>query len=72
MKISAVKATLQTPIKKVLPYTFGVMTLVGCTQPIVKIKYYCEEFDKPAVVYKECVDKCVGIFSPKDQIHQYH
>ncbi|MBE7703621.1 MAG: hypothetical protein E7Z89_06180 [Cyanobacteria bacterium SIG28] len=67
MKISAVKTTIQKPIKKVLPYALSAMALVGCTGPIGKIKDYCEEFDKPAVEYIECVNKCNGTCSPKDQ-----
>jgi len=67
MKISAVKTTIQKPIKKVLPYALSAMALVGCNGPIGKIKDYCEEFDKPAVEYIECVNKCNGTCSPKDQ-----
>ena len=67
MNISAIKTTIQAPIKKMFPFALGAMALVGCTGPIGKIKDYCEEFDKPAVEYIECVNKCNGTCSPKDQ-----
>ena len=67
MNISAIKTTIQAPIKKMFPFALGAMALASCTQPIGRIKDYCEEFDKSAVEYKECIDKCEGNFSPKDQ-----
>ena len=67
MNISAIKTTIQAPLKKIFPFALGAMALASCTQPIGKIKNYCEEFDKSAVEYKECIDKCEGKFSPKDQ-----
>lgn len=67
MNISAIKTTIQAPLKKMFPFVLGAMALASCTQPIGKIKEYCEEFDKSAVEYKECIDKCEGNYSPKDQ-----
>lgn len=68
MNVSSIKTTLQKPIRKMLPYALSAMTLVGCLpQPSSKIKAYCEEFNKPAIEYKECVNKCKGNYSPKDQ-----
>ena len=67
MNISAIKTTIQAPLKKIFPFALGAMALASCTQPIGKIKDYSEEFDKSAVEYKECIDKCEGKFSPKDQ-----
>ena len=54
-------------LKKIFPFALGAMALASCTQPIGKIKEYCEEFDKSAVEYKECIDRCEGLYSPKDQ-----
>lgn len=54
-------------LKKIFPFALGAMALASCTQPMGKIKEYCEEYDKSAVEYKECIDKCEGKFSPKDQ-----
>ena len=67
MNILAIKTTIQAPLKKMFPFVLGAMALASCTQPIGRIKNYCEEFDKSAVEYKECIDKCEGKFSPKDQ-----
>ena len=67
MNISAIKTTIQAPIKKIFPFALGAMALTSCTQPIGRIKDYCEEFDKSAVEYKECIDRCEGVYSPKDQ-----
>ena len=67
MKISAIKTTIQAPLKKMFPFALGAMALASCTQPIGRIKNYCEEFDKSAVEYKECIDKCEGKFSPKGE-----
>ena len=67
MNISAIKTTIQAPLKKMLPFALGAMALASCTQPIGRIKNYCEEFDKSAVEYKECIDRCEGLYSPKDQ-----
>ncbi len=67
MNISSIKTTIQAPIKKMFPFALGAIALASCTQPMGKIKEYCEEFDKSAVEYKECIDRCEGIYSPKDQ-----
>ena len=67
MNISAIKTTIQAPLKKIFPFALGAMALTSCTQPIGRIKDYCEEFDKSAVEYKECIDRCEGVYSPKDQ-----
>ena len=68
MNISAIKTTIQAPLKKMFPFALGAMALASCTQqPVARIKNYCEEFDKSAVEYIECIDKCEGKFSPKDQ-----
>ena len=67
MNISAIKTTIQAPLKKMFPFALGAMALASCTQPIGRIKDYCEEFDKSAVEYKECIDRCEGVYSPKDQ-----
>ena len=67
MNISAIKTTIQAPLKKIFPFALGAMALASCTQPIGKIKEYCEEYDKSAVEYKECIDRCEGVYSPKDQ-----
>lgn len=68
MYVTAIKSIMQKPIRKMLPYALGAMTLVACVpQPIGKIKSYCEEFNKPSIEYKECVNKCEGNYSPNDQ-----
>ena len=67
MNISAIKTTVQKPLRKLLPFALGTLALASCTQPIGKIKEYCEEYDKSAVEYKECIDRCVGLYSPNDQ-----
>lgn len=67
MNISAIKTTIQRPLRKIFPFAIGTLALTSCTQPIGRIKEYCEEFDKSALEYKECIDKCEGNFSPKDQ-----
>ena len=67
MNISAIKTTIQAPLKKMFPFALGAMALASCIQPVGKIKDYCEEFDKSAVEYIECIDKCEGKLSPKDQ-----
>ena len=71
MNISAIKTTIQAPLKKIFPFALGAMALASCTQPIGKIKEYCEEYDKSAVEYKECIDRCVGLYSPNDQAILY-
>jgi len=67
MNISAIKTTIQQPLRKLFPFAIGILALTSCTQPIGRIKDYCEEFDKSAVEYKECIDRCEGVYSPKDQ-----
>lgn len=56
MRISSIKPIIQNPIKKLMPFALGAMTVVGCAGPTDKIKEYCEITNKTGKEYVECIN----------------
>ena len=51
MKVSTIKTAIQKPIKKVLPYVLGAMTIMSCQTDSQKLKDYCGATDKSQKEY---------------------
>ena len=66
MNISAIKTTIQNPLKRVFPLALGALTLVSCQSSIGRIKDYCWQFDKSA---KDCTSyiNSAGAASPSNK-----